>query len=116
MKIGADHGLNLYGNIRSIFKTVTFPPWPDIGNGRIVAASVSPVGRGTAGLLFMKGIPLPESGSVDGLVEYGLGELAECGRRGKLYAGVDGKCPPEVGEGAAEGEMPGTEAIVSKSF
>lgn len=63
----------------------------------------------------MKG-PLPESGNVDGLDEDGLGELAECGRRGKLYAGVDGKCPPEVGEGAIEGEMPGAEAILSKSF
>lgn len=82
----------------------------------MVAASVSPVGRGTAGLLFMKGIPLPESGGVDGLAGGGLGELIERGRRGQLYAGVEGKCPPEIGEGAAEGAVLGADAFFSKSF
>ena len=50
-------------------------PWAEVGKGRIVAESTSPVGRGTAGLLLMNGMPPPLSGTMDdGIV---TGEVAE---------------------------------------
>lgn len=51
-----------------------------MGKGRIVAESTSPVGRGTAGLLLMNGMPLPLSGTVPGevaaIMGAGVGEKA----------------------------------------
>ena len=41
----------------------TCPSLPEVGKGRMVAESTSPVGRGTAGLLLMKGMPPPLSGT-----------------------------------------------------
>lgn len=51
----------------------------------MVAESTSPVGRGTAGLLLINGIP-PLSGTMDG-TEFGpgLGDAADClGRNGHI--------------------------------
>lgn len=52
--------------------------WPEVGKGRMVAESTSPVGRGTAGLLLMKGMPPLLSGT-NGTV---TGELAAAAAAG----------------------------------
>lgn len=87
----------------------TFPPWPEVGKGRIVAESTSPVGRGTAGLLLINGIPPSLSGTMDGTftgelaVGAGLGEAAWRGWNGHGNAGEDDTTPPEEGSGAVTG-------------
>lgn len=73
-----------------------------MGKGRIVAVSVSPVGRGTAGLLLMNGIPVPESPGA------GEGPSSGCKEEaGELETqpldGKEGNSPPEVGGGAVTG-------------
>jgi hypothetical protein len=89
------------------------PPWPEVGKGRIVAESTSPVGRGTAGLLLIKGIPSLLSGTNDGTVTgelavgAGLGGAAWRGWKGQANAGEDDTTPPEDGAGAATGGSSG---------
>lgn len=85
----------------------------------MVAESTSPVGRGTAGLLLMKGMPPPLSGT-NGTVTgelasacgAGPGEDAACrGRNGHGNEGEDGISPPEEGAGVvATGESSGATA------
>lgn len=87
--------------------------WPEVGRGLIVAESTSPVGKGTAGLLLIKGMPLPLSGPNDGIVTgevaspltgAGPGEAPSWrGRKGHGYAGEDEITPPETGAGASIG-------------
>lgn len=73
----------------------------------MVVESTSPVGRGTAGLLLMNGIPPPLSGTRDGSMAgelapgAGLGESSWRGRNGQGTAGEDDMTPPDVGAGAA---------------
>jgi len=98
-----------------------------VGKGRMVAESTSSVGRGTAGLLLMKGMPPPLSGT-NGTVTgepacaWGAGpgeEAAWCGRKGHGNEGEDGTSPPEEGAGVATGEGSGTiagEATSMASF
>lgn len=83
-----------------------------MSKGPIVAESTSPVGRGTAGLLLINGIPPPPpfSGNVDGLVAgkiglvgAGLGVFESRGRKGQGYDGEDDTAPPELSGGAAIG-------------
>lgn len=88
----------------------------------MVAESTSPVGRGTAGLLLMKGMPPPLSGT-NGTVTgelacacacacgAGPGAEAACrGRKGHGNEGEDGTSPPEEGAGVATGECSGATA------
>lgn len=78
---------------------------PEIGKGRIVAESTSPVGKGTAGLLLINGTPL--NGNEDGItVAGGLapGEAAfSRGPKGQWYAGGE----DEAGTGPARGDGSG---------
>lgn len=59
-----------------------------MGRGLIVAESTSPVGRGTAGLLLIKGMLPPLSGTNVGMTPgdlaegSGVGEAASFGRNG----------------------------------
>lgn len=87
---------------------ICFSGLPEMGNGRIVAESTSPVGRGTAGLLLINGYPLL-SGTM-GLVAgntalgAGLGEAVSLGLNGQGNAGEDDTMPPVTcGGGAAFG-------------
>jgi len=86
----------------------TCPWWPEVARGCIVAESTSPVGRGTAGLLLMKGMlsPLPlygTNGSVIGELVSGVGagpgEEPWWGRNGHGNEGEDCISPPEEGPG-----------------
>lgn len=78
-----------------------------MGNGRIVAESTSPVGRGTAGLLLINGYPLLSGtmGLVAGSIALGagLGEAASLGLNGQGNAGEDTMPPVFCGGGAAFG-------------
>jgi hypothetical protein len=74
----------------------------------MVAESTSPVGRGTAGLLLMKGMPSPlplngTNGTVIGELASGVGagpgEEPWCGRKGHGNEGEDCISPPEEGAG-----------------
>lgn len=47
-----------------------------MGSGLIVAESISPVGKGTAGLLLIKGMPLPPLLSGIDVGTVSIGELA----------------------------------------
>lgn len=76
----------------------TWVPSPDIGKGRIVVVSVSPVGIGTAGLLLMNGIPSSELGEGEGSLFVVVGDVVTHPSEGK-----EGKSPPELGGGAATG-------------
>lgn len=68
----------------------------------MVAESTSPVGNGTAGLLFINGNePLPFRGALmgpfDGKIAFigdGLGEVNSCGRLGHGYDGDDDTMSP----------------------
>ena len=91
-----------------------------MGKGLIVAESTSPVGRGTAGLLLINGIPSPFSGSSDGLVAgktvlgAGLGANSDSrGWNGQEKAGDDDTTPPETGAGAATADSHGAVAEFS---
>lgn len=73
----------------------------------MVAESTSPVGRGTAGLLLINGMPFPPAlfginGTVAGELPAGAGpgEAAWRGRNGHGNAGDDGSSPPDDGSGA----------------
>lgn len=66
-----------------------------------MAESTSPVGRGTAGLLLINGMPLPP------LSDEGPGDAASRGRNGHENVGDDGTSLPEEGLGALIGEAPG---------
>lgn len=74
-----------------------------------MAESTSPVGRGTAGLLLMNGIPPSLLGTMDGSMAgesapgAGLGETSWRGRNGQGNAGEDDMKPPDAGEGATSG-------------
>lgn len=74
-----------------------------------MAESTSPVGRGTAGLLLMNGIPPSLSGTRAGSAAgelapgAGLGKTSWCGRNGQGNAGDDDMEPPGVGVGATSG-------------
>ena len=92
----------------------------------MVAESTSPVGRGTAGLLLMKGMPPPLSGT-NGIVTgelacacacgAGPGEEASCpGRKGHGNEGEDGTSPPEEGAGVDTGECSGAIAEEATSM
>lgn len=74
----------------------------EVGKGWIVAESTSPVGKGTAGLLFMNGMPPLRDGPDDG--EFtpgaGLGESSSRGRKGHGNDGDDDTMPPAIGSGA----------------
>ncbi|CAK7346773.1 unnamed protein product [Dovyalis caffra] len=84
-----------------------------VGKGLIVAESISPVGRGTAGLLLIKGTPLPPPLSGINVGTVVIGELAALppgagagekavssrGRNGHGYAGEDDTLSPGVGAG-----------------
>jgi hypothetical protein len=93
----------------------------------MVAESTSPVGRGTAGLLLMKGMPSPlplngTNGTVIGELASGVGagpgEEPWCGRKGHGNEGEDCISPPEEGAGVVaigeeeEEEASGAEAVV----
>lgn len=84
---------------------------PEMGKGRIVAESTSPVGRGTAGLLLINGIPLLSGtmGLVAGNISLGagLGEEVSLGLNGQGNAGEDDTTPPELLGGAAIGGRSG---------
>lgn len=81
------------------------PPWAEVGKGRIVAESTSPVGKGTAGLLLINGIPPPLSGTMEEELPLGagLGESACRGWNGHENAGEDDTTLPEEGAGAGDG-------------
>ena len=86
----------------------------------MIAESTSPVGRGTAGLLLINGIPPPFSGTADGLVAgrigpigAGLGVLDSRGWKGQGYAGEDETIPPVLGNGAAAGGWSGVSEKLS---
>ena len=70
--------------------------WPEKGKGCMVAESTSPAGRGTAGLLFMNGMPPPLSGA-------NAGAAASRGRNGQGNGGddIDDTSPTEEGADAA---------------
>lgn len=78
----------------------------------MVAESTSPVGRGTAGLLLINGMPSSPllSGPIEGLIAgrilptgAGVGVLGSWGRNGQGYAGEEDTAPPELSGGAAVG-------------
>ncbi|CAL5325494.1 unnamed protein product [Camellia sinensis] len=73
----------------------------DVGKGRIVAESTSPVGNVTAGLLFINGMPSPLSGLAAGSIAVGagLGDIDSRGWNGHGYAGDDDTMPTELGDG-----------------
>lgn len=108
-----------------------FSGLPEMGNGRIVAESTSPVGRGTAGLLLINGYPLLSGimGLVAGniAVGAGLGEVVSLGLNGQGNAGEDDTMPPPVLCGGAaadfggcwsgkEGSLSGGETGVEDTF
>lgn len=76
-----------------------------MGRGPIVAESTSPVGNGTAGLLFINGMPPPglEAGS-SAVVGAGPGDVESWGRKGHWYDGEDDTAPPGLRGGDAKGE------------
>lgn len=75
-----------------------------MGSGPIVAESTSPVGNGTAGLLFINGMPPPGlvAGSI-AVLGAGLGDVESRGRKGHGYDGEDDTPPPELNGGDAIG-------------
>lgn len=93
----------------------------EVDIGLIVAESTSPVGRGTAGLLLINGMPLPPplSGTTVGIVigenelGAGLGELiGSCrGRYGHGYDGDEETTPPVAGGGASIGGISGGKVL-----
>lgn len=75
------------------------PVHPDMGNGRMMEVSVSPVGKGTAGLLVMNCIP-PAEGAGDHAGAVAGGEAVIL----HGSAGDERNVPPDSGGGAAAGE------------